>query len=191
MEEIPGLNEIMPPGGKKKAAPAQPQPAPRSAPEAQPAAPQPIPAQPAAAPPPASAARPASPAPAPQAASQSAPGQSTPTATVSTDINQPTIVAALFLSAPFFGVTGLIGLVLAYVWRGENPHGWEATHYTYMIRGFWLWFVGFIVGFILTFVIIGIFVILAAYALIIVRGVLSLMRALKQEPMPDPETWLA
>ncbi len=186
-EKIPGLNEILPPGGKKAKAPVQPQPAPRAAPDAQPAAPQSAAAPPAASQP--ADSRPASPAPSPQPLEQQLSNAATAVAS-SFDFNQPTIVAALFLSAPFFGVTGLIGLVLAYVWRSEKPHGWEATHYTYLIRGFWIWFAGFAIGFVLTFVVIGIFIILAAYALIMVRGVLSIMRAQKQEPMPEPETWL-
>jgi len=59
------------------------------------------------------------------------PADGQPPATASSfDFNQPTIVAVLYLVGPFIGISGLIGLVLAYVWRSEKPDSWEATHYT-------------------------------------------------------------
>ncbi|MGE3690122.1 MAG: DUF4870 family protein [Novosphingobium sp.] len=181
-DKVPGLNEIMPPGGNKPGKapapmPSTPRPAPRTAPAAEPA--------------PQAAASPAAP-PQPGAQTQPPPATSASSAAAgSFDLNQPTIVDILYLSAPFFGITGVVGLVLAYVWRSEKPHGWEATHYTYLIRGFWIWFAGFVIGFLTLVVFIGIFILIAAYALIVVRAVLSIIRAQKQEPMPEPETWLA
>ncbi len=119
------------------------------------------------------------------------PADGQPPATASSfDFNQPTIVAVLYLVGPFIGISGLIGLVLAYVWRSEKPDSWEATHYTYLIRGFWIWLVATILGFLLLFVLVGLFVLLAAFAFIIVRAVMSIIRAQKHEPMPEPETWL-
>ena len=71
------------------------------------------------------------------------------------DLNRPTIVAMLYLSALALGITGVVGVVLAYVWRSEQPDGWEASHYTYLIRGFWLWLAGCVVGILLLVVFIG------------------------------------
>lgn len=123
--------------------------------------------------------------PSPQPAANGAPA-----AASSFDFNQPTIVAVLYLVAPFVGVSGLVGLVLAYVWRSEKPDSWEATHYTYLIRGFWIWFGATVLGFLLLFVLIGLLVLVAAFAFIIVRAVMSIVRAQKHEPMPEPESWL-
>ena len=61
----------------------------------------------------------------------------------------------LYLSALALGITGVVGVVLAYVWRSEQPDGWEASHYTYLIRGFWLWLAGCVVGILLLVVVIG------------------------------------
>ena len=125
-----------------------------------------------------------------QPAPPPAAGTPPPAAASSFELNQPTIVAGLYLLAPFVGITGLIGLVLAYVWRSEKPDSWEASHYTYLIRGFWIWFAACVIGFPLLVIFIGLFVLLAGFALVIVRAVLSIIRAQKREPMPEPETWL-
>jgi uncharacterized membrane protein len=105
--------------------------------------------------------------------------------------NQPTIVALLFILSFFTGLTGIIGVILAYVWRGENPSGWEASHYTYHIRSFWIGMAGMILGFILMIVVIGILIMFAAGIWVLIRSVVALLNAQKQAPMPDPQTlWI-
>ena len=71
--------------------------------------------------------------------------------------NGPTIISLLYL-AGFLGVglTGLVGLILCYVWRGEARPAWELNHFTFHIRTFWIAFVAGIIGFILSFILIGI-----------------------------------
>lgn len=117
----------------------------------------------------------------------------TPNATPSGgfDMNRPTIISLLYLSSFILGITGLVGIVLAFVWKNEAHEPWEATHYQYLINTFWLGLAGFIISFILMFVLIGFLLIFAVSALIIVRCVLSLIKAQKREPMPNPATWLA
>ncbi|MEQ1497285.1 MAG: DUF4870 domain-containing protein [Novosphingobium sp.] len=107
------------------------------------------------------------------------------------DLNHPTIISLLYLSSFLLGITAIIGVVLAFVWRGETHEAWEDSHYQYLINTFWIGLIGSIVGFILLFVLIGVFVLLGVMALMIVRCVLSLVRAQKREPMPNPATWLA
>ncbi|MFM5954251.1 MAG: DUF4870 family protein [Novosphingobium sp.] len=107
------------------------------------------------------------------------------------DFNYPTIVSLLYLSSFILGITGLVGVVLAYVWRGESQAEWEASHYQYLINTFWIGLIGSIVSLFLFLVLIGIPMLLAVMALIVVRSVLSLVRAQKREPMPNPGTWLA
>jgi uncharacterized membrane protein len=107
------------------------------------------------------------------------------------DFNRPTIVALMFILSFFTGITALIGVVLAYVWRGENSTGWEASHYTYHIRTFWFSVLGTITGIILTIVAIGILIIFAVGIWAIIRSVVALLRAQKREPMADPQTlWI-
>ena len=107
------------------------------------------------------------------------------------DFNQPTIISALYLSGFVLGVTWSVGVVLAYVWKGEAKSEWEASHYTYLIRTFWIGFIGTVISIFLMIVLIGFLLWAAVAVLMVVRCVLSLINAQKHEPMPNPETWLA
>ena len=106
------------------------------------------------------------------------------------DLNRPTIISLLYLSSFVFGVTSIIGVVLAYVWKGEPHEQWQSSHYRYLFRTFWLGLIGGFIGLLLAIVLIGFLILLAVAVLVIVRCVLSLVNAQKQAPMPDPETWL-
>jgi uncharacterized membrane protein len=64
------------------------------------------------------------------------------------------------LIAPFFGVLGMVSVIIAYVNRGEAAGTWLASHYRWLIRTFWfsmLWAViGMIVLVTLGLILIGI-----------------------------------
>ena len=107
------------------------------------------------------------------------------------DMNRPTIISLLYLSSFILGVTALIGVILAFVWKGEPHEDWEATHYQYLINTFWIGLVGTIVGIVTMIVLVGFLVLLATMALCIVRSVLSLIKAQKREAMPNPGTLFA
>ena len=107
------------------------------------------------------------------------------------DFNHPTIISLLYLASFLTGITGIVGVVLAYVWKGEPQGEWEASHYQYLINTFWLGFFGTIVSVILMLLLIGFLLIWAVIALVVVRCVLSLLNAQKKAPMPNPGTWLA
>ena len=106
------------------------------------------------------------------------------------DFNRPTIISLLYLAACVLGVTGLIGLVLAYVWKGEPHEDWEDSHYTYLIRTFWIGLLGIVVSMVLMLVLIGFLLAVAVGVWVLVRSVMSLVNAQKRQPMPDPGTWL-
>lgn len=105
--------------------------------------------------------------------------------------NRPTIISLLYLSSCVLGITALVGVVLAYVWRGEPHADWEDSHYRYLIRTFWIALIGSAVSLLLLILLIGILLWIAVAVLVVVRCVLSLINAQKQAPMPNPETWLA
>jgi uncharacterized membrane protein len=89
------------------------------------------------------------------------------------------------------GVTAIVGVVLAYVWKGETHEPWETSHYDYLIRTFWIGLIGAVVSVLLMIVLVGFLLLVAVGVLVIVRCVLSLANAQKRVPMPNPETWLA
>lgn len=105
------------------------------------------------------------------------------------DLNYPTIINLLYLGSYFTGVTGIIGVILAYVWKGEPHEEWATSHYDYAIRTFWIGLVGTIVGLVLMLILIGFIILFAVAALVVVRTVMSLINAQKKQPMPKPDTW--
>ena len=105
--------------------------------------------------------------------------------------NRPTIISLLYLASPLLGVTAIVGVVLAYVWRGEPHEDWESSHYTYAIHTFWLALIGTVVSLVLMLALIGFLTIVAVGVLALVRSVLSLVNAQRRQAMPSPQTWLA
>lgn len=107
------------------------------------------------------------------------------------DFNSPTIISLLYLASCVTVVTGIIGIVLAYVWRNEPHPEWQDSHFQYLINTFWLGLIGTVVSVVLMLVLIGFLLLTAVAVLVVVRCVLSLINAQKQAPMPNPGTWLA
>ena len=130
-------------------------------------------------------------------------------------VQRPTIIGILYIANLFTGFSVLVGLVLAYVWRGEKDTAeWEKTHFTYYIYTFWIGFALFMLTFVGWFAVIfgaaamqagtnqpplpsffivifgGFFVWMLAAAWFVTRCILSLIKSGKREPMPRPTTWL-
>lgn len=107
------------------------------------------------------------------------------------DLNQPTIISLLYLGGFVSGgITSLVGIVLAHVWKGDNQLSWAHSHFDYLVRTFWLGFVGGIIAFLLSFVLIGLLLFPVLAVWVGVRSVMSLVKAQKQLPMPEPQTLL-
>ena len=104
------------------------------------------------------------------------------------DGNRPVIVGALYLASFLTGITGLVGVVLAHMWASDARGSWAESHYTYLIRTFWFGLLGTIVGALLTIILVGFLVLLFVAVWFGVRSVLSIVKASKGEPMPNPET---
>ncbi|MFA7604103.1 MAG: hypothetical protein WCY29_13930 [Novosphingobium sp.] len=122
---------------------------------------------------------------------QAPPPPKAPAAASGFDFNHPTIISLLYLSSAVLGVTAIVGVVLAYVWKGEPHAEWESSHYRYLIRTFWIGLIGAVISALLMIVLIGFLLMVAVGVLVLVRCVLSLVNAQKRVPMPDPDTWLA
>ena len=106
------------------------------------------------------------------------------------DFNRPTIVALLYLGTFVTGISGIVGVILAHVWRDEPHSPWEAAHYTYLIRTFWLALAAMVTGTITTLIGIGFIILFCACIWFLVRIVKSLIRAQNQMPMEEPQTLL-
>ncbi len=104
------------------------------------------------------------------------------------EFNRPTIIALLYLASCITGVSALIGVVLCYVWKSEPHQAWEATHYTYLIRTFWIGVAGSVLGILILLVGIGFLILFGIGIWALVRAAMSLANAQKRAPMKDPET---
>ncbi|MCV0426291.1 MAG: hypothetical protein K5905_12520 [Roseibium sp.] len=100
-----------------------------------------------------------------------------------------TLVYILYLVSILVGITSLIGVIFAYMNRGKAG-GWIDTHYTFQIRTFWIGILFSLIGFVLMFVFIGIFVIIATLIWAIIRCIKGLQLAARREEIPNPQTWM-
>jgi len=99
------------------------------------------------------------------------------------------IVYILYLVSLAVGITSIVGLVMAYVNRGDAPE-WVQTHYRFQIRTFWIGLLYGLVSLLTLILVVGLF--FGFFTLIwwIVRCVKG-MKALGQgRPYDDPATWL-
>ncbi|ASK88979.1 DUF4870 family protein [Sphingorhabdus sp. SMR4y] len=106
------------------------------------------------------------------------------------DLNKATIVSLLYIAGFAVGVTGLVGFVLALIWKDEVAGTWEESHLQFHVRTFVIGFAVGIAGTLLAFILIGIPILLALAVWILVRSVVALLKAQKHEAIADPETWL-
>ena len=109
------------------------------------------------------------------------------------EFNQPTVVALLYLASVVTGLPMLIGVVLAYVWKGEPAADWENSHYRFHIRSFWIGIALGILAAVPTILTLGIagFVLYPLLLLwFVVRTVKALLAAQQHEPIAAVETWV-
>lgn len=99
------------------------------------------------------------------------------------------VVYFLYIAGMFIGISALIGIVIAYVNRGKAG-GWVETHYTWQIRTFWIGLLYSFVSVLLMIVGIGFLLMFAVAIWVIVRCVLGLQAANRDEPVRNPESWL-
>jgi uncharacterized membrane protein len=104
--------------------------------------------------------------------------------------NTSTICSLLYCVSPFVGFTGVIALVLAYLKRDELANTWEASHMTYHIHTFWKALLFCAISTVLMLLLIGFLGFFATGIWALVRSIKALLAAQKEEPMPEPETWL-
>ena len=99
------------------------------------------------------------------------------------------LIYVLYLAGLLVGITAVVGVVMAYIAR-DRAEGWVASHYEFQIRTFWLTLLYGLIGVVLSFVLLGIPVLMATLVWFIIRNVKGLIRASQDEPIPDPKSWL-
>lgn len=110
------------------------------------------------------------------------------TGTVQTGGRTATIIYVLYLAGLVIGITPIIGLAMAYVYRDDSPY-WLRTHYHYQIRTFWIGLLYVFIGAITVYLFIGWLILLFWLIWYLVRCVRGLKLAGEGEPVPNPTTW--
>lgn len=105
------------------------------------------------------------------------------------DERQMALIAYILFLAPLGGLTHLVGLIMAYVARPTAPV-WLQSHYTYLIRTFWIGLLFFVAAGVLCLLAIGFVLLPLAFLWVVVRCVVGLMRLFRNEPIPQPDTWM-
>jgi uncharacterized membrane protein len=98
-------------------------------------------------------------------------------------------VYILYLVSLVAGVTCIIGLVMAYVYRADAPE-WVQAHYRFQIRTFWI---GLLYGFLsllTAIIVVGLFFGVFTFVWWIVRSVKGLKLLAQGAAYENPATWL-
>jgi len=99
------------------------------------------------------------------------------------------IVYIFYLVGIIFGITGIIGVVMAYVNRSDTPD-WLKSHYQFQIRTFWIGGLYMLIGVILAFVVIGYLILLFWVVWLIVRSIKGMKSLDQKEAHPNPTGWM-
>jgi len=102
--------------------------------------------------------------------------------------NNALVIYILYLAGLVIGVTGIVGIVLAYINRGKAG-GFVESHYTFLIRTFWIGLLYALISVVLMFVIIGFLLMFAVAVWFIARCILGLQALQRGEAVKNPESW--
>ncbi|MBR9904578.1 MAG: DUF4870 domain-containing protein [Gammaproteobacteria bacterium] len=105
------------------------------------------------------------------------------------DTTMAMVIYALYLASFLLGVTSIIGVVIAYVYKGKGPT-WLDEHYRYQIRTFWIGFVYGTICTVLLFAVIGFPLFVALAIWFIIRCVKGFKGLQEQRAPSNVDTWL-
>ena len=93
------------------------------------------------------------------------------------------IIYILYLVGAIIPIVGLVGFIMALSAKGKGSPLAE-SHYEWQVRSYWMYWVFAVPGIVLALLIIGYFVLLGAWVLWIVRGVMGISSLGRNEGMP-------
>ena len=105
------------------------------------------------------------------------------------DTTMAMVIYALYLASFILGFTSIIGVVIAYVYKGKGPT-WLDEHYRYQIRTFWIGLAYGIIFSILLFAVIGFPLLLALAVWFIIRCVKGFKGLQEKRAPSNVDTWL-
>jgi uncharacterized membrane protein len=98
------------------------------------------------------------------------------------------IIYVLYLIGLANGITAIVGLVMAYIYKDDAPD-WLRTHYEAQIRLFWICLLYAVIAGILTVVLIGILLFFVIAVWWIIRCVKGLKYLDQRQAYADHQSW--
>lgn len=99
------------------------------------------------------------------------------------------LVYILYLVSLVFGITSIVGVIIAYVNKGDGSH-WLDSHYRFQIRTFWIGMLYALVGVATVVILIGYLVLLFTLVWLIIRCVVGFKYLNRHQAYPAPGSWL-
>lgn len=107
----------------------------------------------------------------------------------SANTSMVSVIYVLYLLALISGgLTALVGVIVAYVYKDDAPE-WLRTHYELQIRTFWFGLVVGAIGVALSWILIGVPILLALAVWWIIRCVKGLKYVGERQPYPNHRGW--
>jgi uncharacterized membrane protein len=97
--------------------------------------------------------------------------------------NLTMVIYALYAAAFVVGVTALVAIIINYVKKDDIAGTWLASHYRWQIRTFWFGLLWSVIGIPLSFVVVGIPILVATGIWIIYRIVKGWLRLSENKSM--------
>lgn len=99
------------------------------------------------------------------------------------------LVYVLLLASIVLWVTGVIGVIVAYVYKDDAPE-WLQSHYRLQIRTFWISFLYVILGMLLLVVLVGYAILVFWLIWFLVRCIKGIRYLNRGQAYPNPDNWL-
>jgi uncharacterized membrane protein len=115
--------------------------------------------------------------------------EASPSSNATAEAKSAFIIYILYLAAFVSGITPVIGVVMAYIYKGPGS-SWIDSHYQLQIRTFWIGLLYLAISFLATMILIG-WPLLAVVAVwYIVRCVKGIKHLQSGTAYPNPTSWL-
>jgi uncharacterized membrane protein len=108
---------------------------------------------------------------------------------VVSDTGLALIVYILYLAGFLTVITAIIGVIIAYI-QSDTEDPIARSHFQFQIRTFWILLLYVVVGLVLTFVGIGVLILLWALVWSIVRNIKGILALNENKPIADPKSWM-
>ena len=99
------------------------------------------------------------------------------------------LIYILYLLNLIFGVTSFIGVIVAYINKGDAPE-WVQSHYRFQIRTFWIGLLLGVIGFFTAAFVVGILILVFLFVWWIARCVKGMKYISEGSAHPDPTSWM-